>query len=203
MIKEPTTAAIRSRRSFMATGGVMLSAVSVALLGGRDALAARTVRAARDVGNPADDVAILNVALALEHEGIAAYQLGAESGLLQQPQLNVAVQFQSQHKSHRDTLEAAIQKLGGSPVAARPMAEYKRMPKLNIGGIKSATDILRLAQRLELGAANAYLGVIPAFESHALAKVAGRLAVDETMHYTVLTQALGDALPNAALTYGA
>ena len=31
------------------------------------------------------DVDILNTALALEYEGIAAYQVGAESGLLQPP----------------------------------------------------------------------------------------------------------------------
>jgi hypothetical protein len=50
---------------------------------------------------------------------------------------------------------------------------------------------------------NAYLGVIPAFGDRELAKIAGRLAADETMHYTALTQALGASLPAAALSYGA
>ncbi len=45
----------------------------------------------------AQDVAILNVALALEHEAIGTYQLGAESGLLQPAVLQTAVLFQSQH----------------------------------------------------------------------------------------------------------
>lgn len=33
--------------------------------------------------------------------------------------------------------------------------------------------------------------------------MAARLAADETMHYTVLTQALGRALPAGALSFGA
>jgi hypothetical protein len=50
---------------------------------------------------------------------------------------------------------------------------------------------------------NAYLGVIPAFGSKDLAKVAARLAADETMHFTVLTSALGRPLPAGALSFGA
>ena len=35
---------------------------------------------------------------------------------------------------------------------------------LNAASLKSQSDVLALAARLELGATNAYLGVIPAFE---------------------------------------
>ena len=69
--------------------------------------------------------------------------------------------------------------------------------------MKNQTDVLALAARLEFGATNAYLGVIPAFGNHDLAKVAARLAADETLHYTVLTQALGKNLPASALSFGA
>ena len=58
-------------------------------------------------------------------------------------------------------------------------------------------------QRGERGAANAYLGVIPSFADPALAQVAGRLAADETMHWTVLAQALSQPLPTNALSFGA
>jgi rubrerythrin len=193
--------AVASRRAFLvnAGGGAMLSATAIALLANRDVLAV-----AHNAGsNPGGDVAILNVALGLEHEAIAAYQIGAESGLLAKPALDVAVLFQSQHKGHRDALAGTIEKLGGKPVAALSMAEYKESAKLNLSAVKSATDVLKLAQRLELGAVNAYLGVIPAFGNHDLAKVAGRLAADETMHYTALTQAIGEPLPTSALSYGA
>ena len=60
-----------------------------------------------------------------------------------------------------------------------------------------------LAAKLEKGAANAYLGVIPSFSNGELAKVAGRLAADETMHWTVLAQATKEMLPQKALSFGA
>jgi rubrerythrin len=178
----------------------MLSATAIAILGGRESLAFGFRRNRNKEGG---DVSILNVALGLEHEGIAAYQIGAESGLLPKSVMDVAVGFQAQHKAHRDALIATIQKLGGKPVAALPMEEYLRSAKLNIPAIKSAKDVVKLAQRLELGAVNAYLGVIPAFGDKELGKIAGRLAADESMHYTALTQALGETLPAGALTFGA
>ena len=62
--------------------------------------------------------------------------------------------------------------------------------------------MLTLAARLERGAANAYLGVIPSFADPVLAQVAGRLASDETMHWTVLAQALSHAA-DQRLSFGA
>lgn len=59
------------------------------------------------------------------------------------------------------------------------------------------------ATRLERGATNACLGVIPAFKDNKLGQVAARLAADETMHWTVLSQALGKMLPAGALSFGA
>jgi rubrerythrin len=190
--------AVQSRRGFLGNmgKGALLSGAAVAMLGSQDALAGRMK------GNGANDVAILNVALGLEHEAIAAYQIGAESGLLDAGTTKVAVGFQSDHKAHRDALIATIHRLGGQPVTAMSLAEYAASAKLGVANIKTAGDIVMLAQRLELGAVNAYLGVIPAFGAKDLAKVAGRLAADETMHYTALTQALGGMLPGP-LSFGA
>jgi rubrerythrin len=188
-----------SRRAFLSRAGqTTLSAGAIALLAGNQVLAGKM-----SMGDSSNDVNILNVALALEHEAIAAYQIGAESGLLQKAVLDVAVTFQGHHKSHRDALAATIAKLGGAPVAALGADEYKKSSKLRIAAIGDQAGVLQLAQRLELGAVNAYLGVIPAFGDRELAKIAGRLAADETMHYTALTQALGASLPGAALSYGA
>jgi rubrerythrin len=189
-------AALASRRRFLIDGGrATLSATAVALVVGCESMAQGSK------ANPAQDVAILNTALGLEQEAIMAYQIGAESGLLKQPALGIAVNFQSQHKEHAGALENTIRQLGGTPVAPKSKDEYARA--LNVAAIKSDVDILRLAQRLEKGAANAYLGVIPSFGDGALAKVSGRLAADETMHWTVLSSALGDMLPQKALTFGA
>ena len=186
---------VSGRRGFLGSSALTLSAGTIALLGGAPSLA----RAA--TMDPMKDAGILNVALALEHEAINAYQLGAGSGLLQKPVLDVAVLFQSHHKAHRDALVATIEKLGGKPVAERPIADYAKA--LNADMLKNQTDVLQLAARLELGATNAYLGVIPAFGDSALSKVAARLAADETMHWTALSGALGQSLPTAALGFGA
>jgi len=188
-----------SRRQFLTTGSrLTLSAAALGLLAGESSI----VRAADMSSDSAShDVGILNVALGLEHEAINAYQLGASSGLLQKPVLDVAVRFQSDHKAHRDALIATIQKLGGTPVNEKPLPEYARA--LQADTLKSQGDVLTLAARLELGAINAYLGVIPAFKDTGLSKVAGRLAADETLHWTLLNNALGRALPAGALSFGA
>ena len=73
---------------------------------------------------------------------------------------------------------------------------------MNAGSLKNQGDVLNLAARLERGAANAYLGVIPAFTDPALAKVSGRLAADETMHWALLASALGQPVPEKALSFG-
>jgi rubrerythrin len=199
----PASAADLSRRGLLAgSGKAVLSASAVALLMGCESMArsSRTQTAAA-MADPANDVAVLNVALGLEHEAIGAYQIGAESGLLQKPTLDVAVLFQSQHKQHRDALAATIGKLGGAPVQAMSQAEYAQA--LNVAALKSEADVLRLAAKLERGAANAYLGVIPSFEDAEPAKISGRLAADETMHWTVLAGVLREPLPRDALTFGA
>jgi len=191
-----TKIAVPARRSFLRGAGIAtLSATAVALLAGRESLAQGMK------GDMSKDVSILNIALGLEHEAIAAYQIGAESKLLKQPVLGVAVAFQSHHKEHRDALVATIGKMGGKAVAAKSMQEYAEA--LNVKSIKSANDILILAARLEKGAANAYLGVIPSFSNNDLAKVSARLAADETMHWTVLAQAIKEPLPKMALSFGA
>jgi Ferritin-like domain len=177
--------------------GVLLSASAVALMAGYEKMAFAQGNGAAS----ANDVGILNTALALENEAISAYQLGAQSGLLQKPVLEVAVLFQSHHKEHRDALIATIRKLGGTPVAAKSDAEVAKA--LNASALKTQTDVLRLAQRLEKGAANAYIGVIPSFGDRNLAQISARLAADEVMHWTALGGALQDPLPAKALSFGA
>ncbi len=188
-------AANNTRRSFLrGTTVAALSTGAVLLLAGRGA------DAAGSKADVASDVGILNVALGLEHEGINAYTLGAKSGLLQKPVLDIALKFQDDHKAHRDLLIATIHKLGGQAVEERTLDAYAKA--LNAGQLKSQEDVLRLALGLELGATNAYLGVIPAFKDHSFAKVAARLAADEVAHWAVLNNALGLPLPKA-MTFGA
>ena len=169
------TLKIPERRNFLrGTGTAVLSAGAVALIVGCESMASDSART-MDV-DPENDVAILNVALALEWEAIGAYQLGAESGLLRKSVVEVAVLFQSQHKEHADALIGAIDTFGGVAVQPKSNGEYAMALKADTLG--NEQDVLRLAAKLEKGAANAYLGVIPAFTDPDLGKVCGRLAAD-------------------------
>ncbi|MES2935904.1 MAG: ferritin-like domain-containing protein [Pseudomonadota bacterium] len=181
-----------SRRSFLrGTSTAMLSTGAVLLLAGQDA------GAAASKGDMSSDAGILNVALGLEHQGINAYTLGAQSGLLQKPVLEIALKFQADHKMHRDLLIGAITKLGGKPVEEKSLDTYAKA--LNAAQLASQEDILKLALSLELGATNAYLSVIPSFKDSAFAKVAARLAADEVAHWAILNNALGLPLPKPML----
>lgn len=170
--------AIEPRRSFIGRSGVLLSGTAIALLSGRESLAAD--------GDPAADVRILNTALGAELEAIAAYGVGAGSGLLRKPTLALATTFQGHHQAHADLLAKTIEKLGGRPVAAK--AEY-RFPTETL---KQEADVLRFAAGLEKGAVSAYLGAVPLFANRDLAKAAASILGDEAMHWAVLRQALGE-----------
>ena len=179
-----------SRRSFLrGTTVAVLSSSAMLLLAGQEAGAANSKDGSES------DAGILNVALGLEHQGINAYTLGAKSGLLQKPVLDIALKFQDDHKIHRDLLIGAILKLGGKPVEEKSLDVYAKA--LNANQLKSQEDVLKLALSLELGATNAYLGVMSDFKNTAFAKVAARLAADEVAHWAVLNNALGLALPKA------
>lgn len=179
-----------ARRLFLfESTAVTLSGTAVALLAGVPRLA----RAANSAEGPAlTDIQILNAALAAEREAIAAYQVGAESGLLQKKVLNTAVQFQGHHKAHADVLAGTIKKLGGEPAA--PPAKYD----FPVNQLKSQKDVLEFAAKLERGAMTAYAGAIPKFENRNLSHAAASILSDEAMHWAVLRQVLGlDPVPGA------
>lgn len=177
---------IPSRRTLLVRGGqAALSASAVALLAGCGSMAGTRSANADSMANDAD---ILNTALGLEYEGIAAYQVGAESGLLSKPVLDLAVTFQGHHKEHADVLAATVTKLGGTPVAPKTAAEYA----FPVDQLKSERDVLAFASDLEQGAASAYLGAVPLFGDRELAKAAASILGDEAMHWAVLRNALGE-----------
>ena len=177
---------IVARRLFLGQSGLVLSGAAVALLAGKHALAANSGEAT--VG----DAQILNTALGAELEAIAAYQLGAESKLLQKPALDLALTFQGHHKEHADLLAKTVEKLGGRPVAAK--AKYN----FPVEQLKSQADVLKFAAKLEQGAVSAYLGAVPLFGNRDLAKAAASILGDEAMHWAILRQALGDVPVPAA-----
>jgi len=173
------------RRLLTGTSGLVLSAGALALLG--NAGWAQGMNTAHT-----QDIAILNVAVGLEYEGINAYAIALKSGLLTAAVSRVAAKFQDDHKRHNELLIATIRKLGGEPVQEKSEADYGKA--LNVDRLKTQEDVLDLAARLELGATNAYLGVIPALKDPQLAQVAARLATDEAAHWALLNFDLGRPL---------
>ncbi len=175
-----------ARRLFLGRSGLVLSGTAVALLAGNHALAAANDSAT------ATDAQILNTALGAELEAIAAYQLGAESKLLQKPALDLALVFQGHHKEHADLLAKTVEKLGGKPVAAKAKYDFP------VAQLKAQADVLRFAAKLEQGAVSAYLGAVPLFGNRDLAKAAASILGDEAMHWAILRQVLGETPVPAA-----
>lgn len=175
---------IAGRRTFFFRSAGLLSASAVALLAGDAALAAQT--AGKDAQSLVNDLRIISAALAAERQAIAAYQVGAESGLLQKPVLDLAVQFQGHHKKHADLLIATVKQLGGTPAAEPARYDFP------VDKLKSQADVLRFAAGLEHGAVGAYLNSIPQFNDRDLSRAAGSILGDEAMHWAVLRQALGE-----------
>lgn len=180
---------LRSRRKFLLrTGAVTLSATGVALLSG----CANAGGYGSSGSAVSQDIRILNTAISAEHEAVAAYQVGAQSGLLERAVLKVAVQFQGHHKEHIEALAKAVSSLGGRPVEAK--ADYG----FPLDKLTTQTDVLEFAAGLERGAVSAYAGAIPVFDNRDLSLAAASILADEAMHWAVLRNALGlDPVPGA------
>lgn len=155
---------------------------------------------ARAKSDSGQDVNIMQGALALEHEAIAAYRLAGASGLLTPGTLKTTHIFSGHHQQHRDSLATLISKAGGNPVKPQTDAEYTK--GLELGALKSESDVVVLATRLEQGAANAYVGQIAALQDRKLAHLFGQLASDEAVHWTTLNNALGRPIQAKAYLFG-
>jgi hypothetical protein len=141
----------------------------------------------------ADDITMMNTALALEHQAIWAYGLAGSSGLLSAKAKEVGLLFQGSHELHRDLLIDAVKRKGGAP--AEPQKEYKFGVPLG-----NEKDVLELAFKLEVGAARVYLYVVDRFQDRALSASAGKILSDEVLHATVLRSVLGrDPVPTFRL----
>jgi hypothetical protein len=186
------------RRGFLRNAGLAVAGAGALAVTGLPALAASRRHGTAVPHN--DDIAVLQGALALEHEGIAAYMLAGGTGLLTPDVLKIALTFLGHHKGHRDALADIIQKAGASPVQPKSDAEYTA--ELKLGDLKTQTDVIVFAAGLEKGAANAYVGQLAALTDHKLARLFAQLSTDEAVHWAVLDGALGHAVPAAPFLFG-
>ena len=178
-----------SRRALLGLGGLGLIAASTP-----------AIAAARKSKDASRDVSVMQAALALEHEGIAAYRLAGGSGLLKPGVLKIAKVFMGHHEQHRDSLAALIAKAGGTPVQPRPDGDY--VESLNLGSLKTEGDVVALATKLEQGAASAYVGQVAALRDPQLAQLFSNLAADEAVHWTTLNNAQGLEIRPMAYLFG-
>ncbi|MEW6738067.1 MAG: ferritin-like domain-containing protein, partial [Acidobacteriota bacterium] len=179
----------QTRRSFLKLAAMAGVSSSMLLTGPSIVLA----------GDKENDVKIMNVALGLEHQAIAAYQAGAETKLLSDGVLKVAVKFQDHHKQHRDALASTVKKFGGKPVDAQAKYDPVAIAKsVGVNQLAAERDIIQLAAKLEAQATSAYLGAIPGLASKDVVKAALSIMADEAQHTAVLRSALGeDPVPAA------
>jgi hypothetical protein len=171
-------ASLASGRRSLLKAGMAAGLLSVASVFGNRADAVQKT-------GKAGDIDLMNVALVLEHQAIAAYDLGAASGLLKGDALALAVHFQNQHKAHRDLLTDTIKKFGGAP--NQPLAKYEFA---DAAKIKTAEDVLVFALGLEAGATSAYLGTLTKFATKELIPIVGGIACDEAQHAAAIRMAL-------------
>lgn len=148
----------------------------------------------------ADDIGVIQTALALEHEGIAAYRIAGASGLLSAGTLKLALVFLGHHEAHRDSLAELVAEAGGKPVEPRSDAQY--IEALKLGSLASEADVVALAATLERGAASAYIGQVTALREPKLAQLFARLSADEAVHWATLNNASGAPIPSAAYLFG-
>ena len=188
------------RRKFLTNTGIGLAGIGVAVMIGASPVNAATSNKRKLPGSGDGDIAVLQGALALENEGIAAYSIAGGSGLLSAEVLKVALVFLGHHKAHRDSLASLIIKAGGKAADPKSDAEYTR--DLDLGSLKSQGDVIALAARLEQGAANAYVGQVAALKDRSLATLFAQLSTDEAVHWAILNNALGNAVPSTPYLFG-
>ncbi len=185
------SADVNDRRKFLTVASAVTLGVGASALMGSHAAAARPRK---------NDVGVIQTALTLEHEGIAAYQIAGKSGLLTPAVLKAALVFLGHHQQHRDSLAKLVTQLGGHPVEPKSDSEY--IADLNLGALKSEADVVALATTLERGAASAYIGQISALADPSIAMLFASISADEAVHWTTLNNAAGTPIPTAAYLFG-
>ena len=182
-----------NRRAFLQQAGALtLGAGAAGFFASRPVLAAAP--------KFRSDVGVIQTALALEHEGIAAYRIAGKSGLLSPGTLNVALIFMGHHEAHRDSLAKLVSLAGLKPVEPKSDAQY--VADLKLASLKSEKDVVTLATSLEHGAASAYIGQINAIRDPKLANLFASISADEATHWTTLNAAGGGSIPKSAYVFG-
>lgn len=181
-----------TRRRFLRTSGIGAVAGSALLLGAcADDTKSPLADTLPDESDDAD-VELLNLALDLELEAVAAYK--AAAGILRGDALQAAKLFVEQEQEHAAGLTAAIKDAGGTPNRARPSYDFPRL--------RSQEGALRFAIELEDTAIAAYIDLLPKLGQGDLRATAAAIVANEAEHVAVLRLALGEEPVPAAFVLG-
>jgi len=143
-------------------------------------------------GTDVNDVVVLNSAIDLEHQAVAAYTAALDA--LTGENLKSARQFRDQERQHVVRLAAAIKEIGGKANAARSSYDFPRLADQNA--------VLRFASRLENTAISAYIDAIPRLNDADLRASAASILANEAEHLAVLNSALGQRTAPEAFVSG-
>jgi rubrerythrin len=183
----------QSRRRFFQRSGVIVGAAgapAMLLAACGDSDATPDIVTGPDESDQAD-VEILNGALDLELQAVAAYKIGA--GRLRGSMLDFAKTLLEQEQEHADALAAAIEDAGGTPNRAKSSYDFPTL--------RDQTAVLRFAVTLENTAIAAYIDALPKLSQGELRATAAGIITNEAEHLAVLLDALGmNPAPSAFVT---
>ena len=136
-------------------------------------------------GGAKSDIDIVNYALTLEYLETAFYNDVLESGIVTDKNIGeLATTFAKEEQEHVDALKAAVEKLGGKPVAA-PETKFP---------LESEEEVLKLAATVENLGAAAYLGAAPDIKSPEILAAALSIHSVEGRHAAALNTATGQTI---------
>jgi rubrerythrin len=130
----------------------------------------------------ANDMKLLDGAIALERAAIKAYADATASNLLSAPVAAVLTQFSNDHAAQRDALTSIMQESGATPGSDTTV--------LTLNPPQNEADVLNNALAFERQLASYYLAAIPEFKNRDFAKTAGSILGVDATHVALLSEAL-------------
>lgn len=146
----------------------------------------------------ANDAAILNGALDLEHQAIWAYSVAATK--LSNTDVGntvkaLALRNQADHVRHRDALISVIKGLGKDPSPAKDAYDVSPYLKAGEGNLDSDANIAKLALALEVDAAIAYGDAFSKLKAVPHLQAAATIAPDEAAHAAAIRAVFRTLIP--------
>jgi hypothetical protein len=176
IIRDPLT-----RRGLLHGAGVAFAGGSGALLAACGGSDDRATTQSGGIEGSADDVGVLERALAVELTMVDAYSRGAV--LLRGSMRAAGEAFLAQEQEHADVLTKAVTQLGGDATARRLPIDYATL--------RGRPQVLELWRRLEALAIATYADTIPKLSTGALRATIGTISTCEAEHAAVILGALG------------